>query len=32
MGDFKYGINTDVNIDVSVTKGGNTLLEVMCIC
>ena len=32
MADFKYGVNTDVNIGVSVTKGGNTLFEVMCIC
>ena len=32
MADFKYGINTDVNIGVSVTRGGNTLFEVMGIC
>ena len=30
--DFKYGVNTDANIGVSVTRGGNTLFEVMCIC
>ena len=29
---FKYGVNTDVNIGVSVTRGGNTLFEVMGIC
>ena len=32
MADFKYGVNTDVNIGVSVTRGGNTLFEVMGIC
>ena len=32
MADFKYGGNTNVNIGVSVTRGGNTLFEVMCIC
>ena len=29
MADFKCGVNTDVNISVSVTRGGNTLFEVM---
>ena len=32
LADFKYGVNTDVNIGVSVTRGGNTLFEVMGIC
>ena len=32
MADFKYGVNTDVNIGVSVTSGGNMLFEVMYIC
>ena len=32
MADFKYGVNTDVYIGVSVTRGGNTLFEMMCIC
>ena len=32
MADFKYGVNTDVNIGVSVSRGGNTLFEVMGIC
>ena len=32
MADFKYGVNTDVNIGVSVTRGRNTLFEVMGIC
>ena len=32
MADFRYGVNTDVNIGVSVTRGGNTLFEMMCIC
>ena len=32
MADFKYGVNTDVNIGVSVTRGGDTLFEVMGIC
>ena len=32
MADFKFGVNTDVNIGVSVTRGGNTLFEVMGIC
>ena len=32
MAHFTYGVNTDVNIGVSVTRGGNTLFEVMCIC
>ena len=29
VADFKYGVNTDVNIGVSVSRGGNTLFEVM---
>ena len=32
VADFKYGVNTDVNISVSVSRGGNTLFEVMGIC
>ena len=32
VADFKYGVNTDVNIGVSVSRGGNTLFEVMGIC
>ena len=32
VADFKYGVNTDVNIGVSVTRGGNTLFEVVGIC
>ena len=32
MADFKYGVNTNVNIGVSVSRGGNTLFEVMGIC
>ena len=32
LADFKYGVNTDVNIGVSVSRGGNTLFEVMGIC
>ena len=32
MADCKYGVNTDVNIPVSVTRVGNMLLEVMSIC
>ena len=32
MADFKYRVNTDVNIGVSVSRGGNTLFEVMGIC
>ena len=32
VADFKYGVNTDVNTGVSVTRGGNTLFEVMGIC
>ena len=32
LADFKYGVNIDVNIAVSITRVGNTLLEVMCIC
>ena len=32
VAEFKYGVNTDVNIGVSVTRGGNTLFEVMGIC
>ena len=32
MADFKYGVNTDVNISVGVSRGGNTLFEVMDIC
>ena len=32
VANFKYGVNTDVNIGVSVTRGGNTLFEVKGIC
>ena len=32
VADFKYGVNTDVNISVSVSRAGNTLFEVMGIC
>ena len=32
LADFKYGVNTDINIGVSVSRGGNTLFEVMGIC
>ena len=32
MADVKYGVYTDVNSGVSVTKGGNMLFEVMYIC
>ena len=32
LADFKYGVNTDVNTGVSVSRGGNMLFEVMGIC
>ena len=32
MADFKYGVNSDVNIGVSATRDSNTLFEVTCIC
>ena len=32
LADFKYDVNTDGNIGVSYTRGGNTLFEMICIC
>ena len=32
LADFNYFVNRDFNIGVSVTRVGNTLLNVMCIC